>query len=126
MHCQTGDPARAIDAVDTANYLSPLDPMLFAMHGARAFALLRLGKVQEAADFALRGAQQPNAHVHAHAIAALTLATAGRMEQAQAERRRIRTLRTDYNFKQFKEAFQLLDDLESIYQKAAKLVQIPE
>jgi len=126
VHCQTGDPARAIDAVDTANYLSPLDPMLFAMHGARAFALLRLGKVQEAADFALRGAQQPNAHVHAHAIAALTLATAGRMEQAQAERRRIRTLRTDYNFKQFKEAFQLLDDLESIYQKAAKLVQIPE
>jgi DNA-binding SARP family transcriptional activator/TolB-like protein len=126
VHCQTGDPARAIDAVDTANYLSPLDPMLFAMHGTRAFALLRLGKVEEAADFALRGGQQPNAHVHAHAIAALTLATAGRMGEAQAERRRIRTLRPDYNFKQFKEAFQLLDDLKTIYQKAAKLVQIPE
>jgi DNA-binding SARP family transcriptional activator/TolB-like protein/Flp pilus assembly protein TadD len=126
VHCQTGDPARAIDAADTANHLSPLDPMLFAMHGTRTFALLRLGKVQEAADFAVRAVQQPNAHVHAHAIAALTLAAAGRMEEASAERRRISTLRPDYNFRQFKDAFHLLDDLKDIYQRAAKLVQIPD
>jgi DNA-binding SARP family transcriptional activator/TolB-like protein len=126
VHCQTGDPARAIDAADIANHLSPLDPMLFAMHGTRTFALLRLGKVQEAADFAVRVGQQPNAHVHAHAIAALTLATAGRMEQAHAERRRISTLRPDYHFKQFRDAFHMLDDLKNIYQRAAKLVQIPE
>ena len=73
-----------------------------------------------------RVGQQPNAHVHAHAIAALTLATAGRMEEAYAERRRISTLRPDYNFKQFQDAFHLLDDLKGIYQRAAKLVQIPE
>jgi len=54
VDCQTGDPARALEAADTANHLSPLDPMLFAMHGTRTFALLRLGKVQEAADFAIR------------------------------------------------------------------------
>jgi tetratricopeptide (TPR) repeat protein len=125
VHCQTGDPARAIDAADTANRLSPLDPMLFAMHGTRTFALLRLGKVQEAADFAIRAGQQPNADVHAHAIAALTLATAGRIEEAHAERGRINTLRPDYNFKHFKNAFHLLDDLKDIYQRAAKLVQIP-
>jgi len=126
VHCQTGDPARAISAADTANYLSPFDPMLFAMHGARTFALLRLGKVQEAAEFAIRGGRQPNAHIHAHAIAALTLATAGRMEEAHAERRRISSLRPDYNFKQFQDAFHLLGDLKDIYQRAAKLVQIPE
>ena len=126
VHCQTGDPARAIDAADTANRLSPLDPMLFAMHGTRTFASLRLGKVQEAADFAVRAGQQPNADVHAHAIAALTLATAGRIEEAHAERGRINTLRPDYNFKHFKNAFHLLDDLKDIYQRAAKLVQIPE
>jgi DNA-binding SARP family transcriptional activator/TolB-like protein len=126
VQCQTGDPARAIDAADTANYLSPLDPMLFGMHGTRSFALLRLGKVQEAADFAIRAGQHPNAHVHVHAIAALTLATAGRMEEAHAERRRINTLRPDYNFNQFTDAFNMLDDLTGIYQRAAKLVQIPE
>jgi tetratricopeptide (TPR) repeat protein len=126
VHCQTGDPVRAIDAADFAAHLSPLDPMLFAIHGARTFALLRLGRVQEAAEFAIRGGQQPNAHVHAHAIAALTLATAGRMDEAHAERRRVSSLRPDYNFKQFKDAFHLLDDLKDIYQRAAKLVQIPE
>ena len=126
VHCQTGDPARAIDAADIAAHLSPLDPMLFAIHGARTFALLRLGRVQEAAEFALRGGQQPNAHIHAHAIAALTLAAAGRIEEARAERRRLSRLRPDYNFKQFNEAFHLLDDLKGICQSAAKLVQIPE
>ncbi len=124
VHCQIGDPARAIDAADIADRLSPLDPMLFAIHGTRAFALLRLGRAEEAADFALRGAQQPNAHVHARAIAALTLAAAGRIEEAQVERRRISVLRPDYNFKQFENAFHLLHDLKDIYQRAAKLVQI--
>ena len=126
VHCQTGNPTRAIDAADTANRLSPLDPMLFAMHGTRTFALLRLGKIPEAADFAIRAGQQPNSHVHAHAIAALTLAAAGRVEEAQTERGRIRALRPDYTFRQFKDAFHLMDDLEDIYQSAARLVQIPQ
>ena len=125
VHCQIGDPSRAIDAADIADRLSPLDPMLFAIHGARAFALLRLGRVQEAADFALRGGQQPNAHVHAHAIAALTLAAAGRMEEAKVERQRVSILRPDYNLNHFEGAFHLLDDLRDIYKRAAKLVQIP-
>ena len=126
VHCQTGDPALALDAADTAAHLSPLDPMLFAIHGARTFALLRLGKVEEAADFALRGGQQPNAHVHAHGITALTLAIAGRMQEAHAERTRILSLRPDYNFGEFKDAFHMLDDLRDIYERAAKLVEIPE
>src|SRR5262249_23739261 len=120
VHCQTGDPARAIDAAETATRLSPLDPMLFSFHGTRTFALLRLGRLQEAADFAARVGQQPNAHVHAHAIAALTLAAAGRIEEAEVERGRISALRPDYNFTQFEDAFHLLNDLKEIYQKAAK------
>ena len=126
VHAQTGDPGRAIDAADTANHLSPLDPMLFGIHGARTFALLRLGKVQEAAEFAIRAGRQPNAHVHAHAMAALTLAAAGRIEEARADADASARLRPDYNFRQFKDAFHMLDDLRDIYQRAAKLVQIPE
>ena len=126
VHCQIGDPKRALEAADTAAHLSPLDPMLFAIDGARTFAMLRLGRVEAAADFGVRGAEQPNAHVHARAIAALTLATAGRIEEAQGEWRRIRGLRPNYSFRQFEEAFHLVDDLRQIYQKAAKLLQIPE
>jgi DNA-binding SARP family transcriptional activator/Tfp pilus assembly protein PilF len=124
VHCQIGDPVRAVEAADTAALLSPLDPMLFAIYGARTFALLRLGKIEEAAEFAIRGAEQPNAHIHARAIAVLTLATAGRMDEADAEWTRLRHLRPDYSFGQFSDAFHLVDDLRGIYQKAAKLVQI--
>jgi DNA-binding SARP family transcriptional activator len=126
VHCQIGDPVRAVEAADTAALLSPLDPMLFAIYGARTFALLRLGKIEEAAEFAIRGAEQPNAHIHARAIAVLTLATAGRMDEADTEWTRLRHLRPDYNFRQFEDAFHLVDDLRRIYQKAAKLVQIPQ
>jgi DNA-binding SARP family transcriptional activator/TolB-like protein len=125
VHCHTGDPIRAVDAADMATQLSPHDPMLFVVHTARASALLRIGKIEEAAEFASRVGPEPNATVHAHAIAAFTLATAGRIEEALAERGRIVNLRPDYNFGQFKDAFHLLDDLTEIYQRAAKLVQIP-
>jgi tetratricopeptide (TPR) repeat protein len=126
VHCQIGDPVRAVEAADTAALLSPLDPMLFAIYGARTFASLRLGNIEEAAEFAIRGAEQPNAHIHARAIAVLTLATAGRMHEADAEWTRLRQLRPDYNFRQFNDAFHLVDDLRRIYQKAAMLAQIPD
>jgi DNA-binding SARP family transcriptional activator/TolB-like protein len=126
VHCQIGDPKRAVEAADTAALLSPLDPMLFAIFGARTFGLLRLGKIEEAAVFALRGAGQPNAHIHARAIAVLTLATAGRMDEAHAEWTRLRRLKPDYDFGQFEDAFHLVDDLRRIYQKAAKAMQIPQ
>ena len=92
-----------------AAHLSPLDPTLFAIHGSRN-CVSGLGRAEEAAEFAVRGGQQPNAHVHAHAIAALTLAIAGQIDEALAERRRIMSLRPDYNFGQFEDAFHLLDD----------------
>lgn len=126
VHCQIGDPERAVEAADTAAILSPLDPMLFAIFGARTFGLLRLGKTEEAAFFALRGAEQPNAHVHARAIAVLTLATAGRMVEADAEWTRLRHLQPAYNFRQFEDAFHLVDDLRRIYRRAAKAMRIPQ
>jgi tetratricopeptide (TPR) repeat protein len=126
VHCQIGDPERAVEAADTAALLSPLDPMLFAIYGARTFALMRLGKLEEAAIFAIRGAEQPNAHIHARAIAVLTLATAGRMDEANAEWTRVKRLRPDYDFRQFEDAFHLVDGLRRIYQNAAKAMHIPQ
>jgi DNA-binding SARP family transcriptional activator/TolB-like protein len=126
VQCQTGDPGSAIDAADVAARLSPLDPMMFGTYRVRTFALLRLGKVQEAANCAKQVGLNAGDHVHAHAVSALTLAAAGRIEEARAGRRRIGELRPDYNFSQFKEVLHLLEDLTEIYQKAAKLLEIPE
>ncbi|WP_247430655.1 BTAD domain-containing putative transcriptional regulator [Bradyrhizobium sp. 139] len=126
VQCQTGAPESAIAAADTAARLSPLDPMMFGTHRVRTFALLRLGKVQEAAQCAKLVGLNAGDHVHAHAVSALTLAAAGRLDEARAERRRISDLRPDYNFRQFKEVLHMLDDLTDIYRSAAKLLEIPE
>lgn len=125
VQAQTGNPVCAIDAANLAALLSPLDPMMFGTHRVRTFALLRLGKVQEAADFARLVGQHAGDHVHAHAVAALTLAAAGRLEEARAARQRINALRPDYSFKLFEEALHMLDDLKKIYRGAARLLEIP-
>jgi tetratricopeptide (TPR) repeat protein len=126
VQCQTGDPANAIGAADVAARLSPLDPMMFGTWRVRTFALLRLGKVEAAAECAKQVGLNAGDHVHAHAVSALTLAAAGRLEEARAGRQRIGELRPDYNFRQFKAVLHMLDDLTDIYRKAAKLLEIPE
>ena len=126
VQCQTGDPGHAIDAADAAAELSPFDPMMFGTNRVRTFALLRLGKVEEAAETARLVGQHAGDHVHAHAVAALTLAAAGRIEEARAIRQHIGALRPGYNLKQFKEVLHMMDDLTDIYQRAAKLLHIPE
>ena len=44
VHSQAGDPNAAIASSDHSRHLSPFDPLLFGMLGARAMALARLGR----------------------------------------------------------------------------------
>ena len=71
VEAQTGDAAAAVLATDLARQLSPFDPFMYAMCAARAFALVRLGRFEEAAEWIVRAAHKPNAHVHVHALAGL-------------------------------------------------------
>src|SRR6185295_7711460 len=82
VHSQSGDPHAAISFSDHSRLLSPFDPLLFAMLGARAISLARLGQYEEAAEWAQKAAARPNAHQHIMAIAALTLGLAGRTAEA--------------------------------------------
>jgi DNA-binding SARP family transcriptional activator/Flp pilus assembly protein TadD len=79
-----GDSSSAILSSDRSRDLSPFDPMLFGMFGARAMALVRLGRFDEAADWGIRAAARPNAFAHIKAIATYSLALAGRIEEARA------------------------------------------
>jgi DNA-binding SARP family transcriptional activator/TolB-like protein/Flp pilus assembly protein TadD len=83
VNATAGDPATAISSSDHARGLSPFDPMLFGMLGARAMALVRLGRFDEAAGWAVKAATRPNAFAHIQAIAAYSLALAGRVEEAR-------------------------------------------
>lgn len=84
VQSQAGDPGVAISASDRSRHLSPFDPLLFAMLGARAIALVRLGRFEQAADWAVKAAARPNAHPHIFAIAAYSLALAGSLDEARA------------------------------------------
>lgn len=107
VEAQDGDPLDAIAAADRSRTLSPFDPLLFGMLGARAIALVRLGRYQEAAEAAARAAARPNAHAHIQAIAAACLALGGALDEARGRAGEARRLVPDYALAQFFQAFRL-------------------
>jgi hypothetical protein len=71
---------------DHSRSLSPFDPLLFGMLGARAMAHVRLAQYEEAAEWAIKASARPNAHSIILAIAAHSLALAGRVEEEDTRR----------------------------------------
>ena len=106
VHSQAGDPRAAIASSDHSRHLSPFDPLLFGMLGARAMALVRLGRFEEAADWGVKAAARPNAHAHILAIAAYCLALAGRLDEARAHLAAIRKTLPRYRVDDFLTAMQ--------------------
>lgn len=123
VHAQSGDPALAIAEADQARLLSPLDPLLFGILASRAMALLRLGRYEEAAQWAVRSAARPNAHVHVLAIAMFCLALAGREQQARTVAAQVQRVHPGYGLADFGHAFKMGADLEGLVRKAATIVE---
>ncbi|HEY0818023.1 MAG TPA: transcriptional regulator [Rhizobacter sp.] len=118
VHSQSGDPELAIQATDHARDLSPFDPMLFAMLATRALALMRLGRHEEAADWAMKAAARPNAHVHIMGIAAHCLAMAGRKAEALEMAAAIQRVHRGYGLDDFLGGFHYGQDAEALMRKA--------
>lgn len=122
VHSQAGDPATAIASSDHSRLLSPCDPLLFGMLGSRALALVRLGNYAEAAEWSLKAASRPNAHIHILAIAAHCLALTGRIEEARTHAARIRRQNPGYGVANFLDTFRFEEDVNSQYRSAAGLI----
>ncbi|HZT46369.1 MAG TPA: tetratricopeptide repeat protein [Hyphomicrobiaceae bacterium] len=122
VHSQGGDARAAVEFSDHSRQLSPFDPMLFAMLGARAMALVRLGRYEEAADWAARAAARPNAHAHIRAIAALCIALADRSEEARAAVAAIHRQLPHYRVGDFLAAFRFAPDAEERFRKVARRI----
>ena len=118
VHSQSGDPEAAIGFSDHSRHLSPFDPLMFGMLAARAMALVRLGRYEEAADWAVKAAARPNAHVHILMIAANCLALAGRLDEAHAVTARIRGAFPQYRVDDFFDAFQFAPDAMVLFRTA--------
>lgn len=122
VHSQAGDPGTAISASDFSRHLSPFDPLLFGMLGARAMALVRLGRFEEAAEWAVKAAARPNAHSHILAIAAYSLALAGSLDEACAHAAMIHRTLPRYSVAEFLDAFQFDADGAALFRKGAKRI----
>ena len=121
VHSLSGDPAAAIPASDTSRALSPFDPLLFGILGSRAVALARLGRYDEAAEWAMKAAARPNAHAHIYAIAAFILPLAGRIDEARAQVAAIKAARPEVDFSLLPKAYHFTPDLTELYRKGARL-----
>jgi TolB-like protein/Tfp pilus assembly protein PilF len=120
VHSQGGDAQAAVRFSDHSRQLSPFDPLLFGMLGARAMALVRLGQLEEAAAWAVKAAARPNAHAHILAIAAYSLALAGRMAEAGRYLAAIRERQPGYTIDDFLSAMQMAPDGADLFRAAAR------
>ncbi|MEJ0034684.1 MAG: BTAD domain-containing putative transcriptional regulator [Gammaproteobacteria bacterium] len=114
IQCQAGDPRAAIESTDYSRHLSPFDPLQFAMLATRAIALLRLGQYDDAADWAIKAAARPNAHIHILGIAVNCLAAAGRFEEASQFVARARRATPGYGLQDFLASFRLEPGTEKL------------
>ena len=122
VQSQSGDPRAAIKAADRSRHLSPFDPLLFGMLGARAMALVRLEQFDEAADCGVKAAARPNAHAHILAIAAYALALADRRDEARAHLAAIRKTLPHYRVDDFLTAMQFAPEGEKLFRLGAKRI----
>ena len=124
VQAQTGDALAAISSSDHSRHLSPFDPLLFGMLGARTMALVRLGRFDEAADWGIKAAARPNAHAHILAIAAFSLALAGRLDEARVYLASVRKMLPRYGVDDFFAAFQFAPESAALFRKGAKRIGI--
>jgi tetratricopeptide (TPR) repeat protein len=124
VQSQSGDAEAAISAADRSRELSPFDPLLFGMLGARAIALVRLGHFEEAADWGIKAAARPNAHAHILAIAAFSLALADRLDEARSYVAAIRRSLPGYCLADFLAAMQFAPEGEALFRSAARRLAI--
>lgn len=124
VHAQAGDPGSAVSSADHSRHLSPFDPLLFAMLGTRAMALVRLGRFEEAADWGVKAAARPNAHAHILAIAAFSLALAGRLDEARAYLASIHKTLPRYRVDDFLTAMRFAPEGETLFREGASRLGI--
>ncbi|HEX5869051.1 MAG TPA: hypothetical protein VFY65_01475, partial [Longimicrobium sp.] len=92
--------------------------------GARAMALVRQGRFDEAAEWGVKAAARPNAHAHIEAIAALSLALAGRLDEARIHLAAIHKTLPRYRVADFLTAMQFAPESERLFREGARRIGI--
>ncbi|MET0660454.1 MAG: BTAD domain-containing putative transcriptional regulator, partial [Steroidobacteraceae bacterium] len=122
VHGQSGDAQRSIAAADYSRRLSPFDPLQFGMLSSRAMAHVRLGQLSEAAEWAVRAAARPNAHIHILGIATLCLAIADRVDEARSFAALAHRQQPSYSVRDALAAFRFAPDIVEQFRRGAERI----
>ncbi|MEQ8366130.1 MAG: winged helix-turn-helix domain-containing protein [Roseicyclus sp.] len=106
----TGDIAKVDAGLDAALELSPLDPLLYGIHGVRAQAQIQVGDTMAAARLADRAASTPGAHYLISMIAAVANGLEGRHQQASRWAQDARRRKPDASSAQYFAAFPIRNE----------------
>jgi TolB-like protein len=90
LKTRLGQPEAAIEYLKTAMRLSPVDPLMYNMQAALAFAQLFLGRRREAAEASERILREQPEYWPAMRICAVTNALLGELDKARAAMARLR------------------------------------
>jgi hypothetical protein len=85
-------------------------------------ALVRLGRFEEAASWAVKAAARPNAHVHIHAIAAYCSALAGALDRGRAYAAAVRKASPGYGVADFLGAFHFDEQTAALFREGAQRI----
>ncbi len=102
---QAGRPVEALPHLDKAYRLSPHDPLVFAFMNVRSLALVLMGDLEQAFEWAAKATRQPHAHFHTFAIAAVCAALFGREDEARRAVDEILLRRPDYSCSFFEQSY---------------------
>lgn len=95
--------------LDTALQLSPLDPLLYGIHGVRSQMLIQTGDYQAAARFGDKAAATPGAHYLIAMIALAANSLAGRHNQAARWKQEVHRRKSDASSAHYFAAFPTRD-----------------
>lgn len=104
-----GNASATVAGLDTALHLSPLDPLLYGMHGVRAQMLIQTKDYAAAARWGDRAANTPGAHYLIAMIALAANGLAGRQDQAARWRQEVRRRKPDATAAHYFAAFPTRD-----------------
>lgn len=79
----SGRPDEAVPLFETAIRLSPYDPRVSSFHEMRAWALLVMGRYEEAAKSARISVRRPNAQIWAYTTLSTVLGHLGQRDEAR-------------------------------------------
>lgn len=105
----TGNLAATEVGLDTALQLSPLDPLLYGMHGVRSQMFIQSGDYAAAARWGDRAAATPGAHYLIAMIAMVANGLAGRHDTAARWRQTVRQRKPDASAAHYFAAFPTRD-----------------